>query len=348
MATKSRKPVASSKAKALLDAHVKFTLADLQGAPLRALIERELDAALALAGQLKLKDVVDRKSVKESIQAYAVELKLQGGIPELVGNIARTLYEHPALKKATLGSLLSDKVFAEMLGKALEMKELRAWLIHTACASPPFLAVASELIHQGIKGYLAENPLTRNIPGAKSMLKLGKAVMSKAAPGLDESIDENLGRYIRHSVKTSAKAAERFASRSLESPGTHKAVLAIWERLKPLKLGELREATGVTPLDVEEVFVILYQYWHELRRTELYSALINAGVDQFFDQYEDSSLSELIDDIGITRDMMLAEALRYTPKVIERLQRQQLLEPIVRRNLERFYRSDAAAALLMD
>ena len=44
--------------------------------------------------------------------------------------------------------------------------------------------------------------------------------------------------------------------------------------------------------------------------------------------------------------MMLAEAMRYAPHVIKALNRRKLLEPAIRRNLESFYQSEAALAIL--
>jgi len=53
-----------------------------------------------------------------------------------------------------------------------------------------------------------------------------------------------------------------------------------------------------------------------------------------------------MDDIGIERSMMLREAMRFGPHVLGVLKKKKLLEPMVRRSLERFYRSDKAAAIL--
>lgn len=325
-------------ANALLDAQVAFILDQISGPQLQSLIEEELDAGLAAAAELTLNEVVTRQSVKDTIQVFAVELKLRGGIPELVGDIARDLHAHPVLAQTTLADLMPDKLLGEIVDKLLEMKETRQWLVHTAVSSPPFLAIASDLIHQGIKGYLAENPVTRSIPGASSVLKLGKAVMSKT--GLDDSIDDNLRRYIRKSVKATAKASERSINHSLDSPAAaKKMVLSIWDKIKHLHISKLRDDAAIRDSDVEEAFVIGYTYWHELRKTDIYRLLIGAGVDRFFDKYGNASLRELLDDIGITRPMMLDEAMRYAPPVIQALQQKQLLEKLLRRNLGRFYHS---------
>ena len=44
--------------------------------------------------------------------------------------------------------------------------------------------------------------------------------------------------------------------------------------------------------------------------------------------------------------MMLAEAMRYAPHVVKALNRKKLLEPVIRRNLQDFYQSEAAQKIL--
>ena len=74
--------------------------------------------------------------------------------------------------------------------------------------------------------------------------------------------------------------------------------------------------------------------------------VIDAGIDGFFDKYGEFTLRELLDELGIGREIMRREALRFAPPVLATLHEKGLLEPYVRRHLEGFYRSDAALAIL--
>src|SRR5581483_148248 len=98
--------------------------------------------------------------------------------------------------------------------------------------------------------------------------------------------------------------------------------------------------------DLEDFFVIGYEYWHSLRKTEWYVTLIDAGVDGFFDRYGTISLGELLEEIGISRDMLVADAMRFAPQAIDGLARSGLLEGMIRRNLEAFYRSGAVEKIV--
>src|SRR5690242_3638303 len=81
-------------AEALLDAHVRFVLDQLEGKSLQSLIEREIDALLDGAEHLTLGGAVTPQMIKDTVRHYAVELELGGGIPELVGEVARVIYAH--------------------------------------------------------------------------------------------------------------------------------------------------------------------------------------------------------------------------------------------------------------
>lgn len=344
----SRKSPTSGKAaalaEALLDAHVKFFLDQLSGPQLGFLLEQELDAALAAAGELTLNEVVDARSIKESIRVFAVELELRGGIPELVGEVARAIHGAKILQQTTLGEVLSDEQFSEMLDKALEMKPLRESLIHALVTSPQYHAFASDLIYQGITRYLGAKAVARRVPGAASVMKLGKAVMGRAAPGLEATLEDSLRKQIQASVKATAKASDRALRDGLNDEQLRAALTELWDSAKHHKLSTLLR--NISSLDLEEWFVIGYEYWRELRATDIYSTLIHVGVDRFFALYGERTLRELLDDIGIIRELMLAEALRYAPAAIKGLKRKKLLEPFIRRNLARFYHSDSAAAVL--
>lgn len=332
-----------STADALLDAHVRHVL-DQIGDGLQPLIEEELDAGLALAATLTLNDCVTRKMIRDVALAFAADLELGGGIPELVGDVARALYAHEIHEKTRFGDVLSDEHFNDILDKALELKSLREKIVHEAVASPLYASFASDLLYNGIKGYLAENAVTRNIPGASSMMKLGKSVMSKATPRLEASIEDGLKKYIGQSVKATSRHSASFLLKHADDDTIRELAQEFWSRIKPMKIAALRE--DVSSLDVEEGFVTAYEYWRDLRKAPYYRILIGAGIEAFFDKYGEVTLAELLDDLGISRQIMLREAMRFAPHVIKVLNRKKILEPVIRRNLARFYHSPAAKAVL--
>lgn len=336
-----KKPTA---AEALLEAHVQFMLEQLQGQALRARVEREVDALLAGAERVLLDDVVTRAAVKETVRAYAVKLELNAGIPELVADIAQRVQAHEVHARTRLCELLSDRQFAEILDKLLEMQPLRERLLEEAVSNPVYSALAADIVYHGIKDYLGQNKLAGNIPGARTAMKLGKTVMNRATPGLEEAIEERLKGYVSKNIQATLAESRRFLLQRFEPEAVREAALDLWDRVKRSKVAVFREY--LRGADIEDFFVIGYEYWHSLRTTEWYVSLIDAGVDGFFERYGGSPLGEILEEIGITRDMLVADAMRFAPKAIEGLKQRGLLEGMIRRNLEDFYRSGAVEKIL--
>lgn len=330
------------KAEALLDAHVAFLIEELTGDGFRSLIEEEIDQVLEHAAQLTINDVVSPEQIRATAIKYAVDLELSGAIPELVGEVARRIYDHPGHDETTFNDLVSDRQFREFVDKALEMKDLRNTVIHEAVSNPVYEALVADITYQGILGYINENPVTRNVPGAQSMMKLGKSVMSKAGPGLEK----NLKAYIRKNLKPLLKESESFLKNRIDDERIADAAGDIWDDLKDRKIGAFREYLGKD--DVEEIFVIGYEYWKGLRKTDYYASWIDTGVNFFFEKYGDTSLTGMLDELAISRDMILDDALRFAPGVLQVLKDKGILEAALRRQLSRFYQSDQAMKILAE
>jgi hypothetical protein len=333
-----------STADALLEAHVQFMLEQLDGDALRGRVEREVDALLADAERLRLDEVVTRAAVKETVRVYAVKLELNAGIPELVADIAQRVHAHEVHGRTRLCDLLSDKQFAEILDKLLEMQELRERVLDEAVSNPVYSALAADIVYHGIKDYLGQNKLAGNIPGAKTAMKLGKSVMNRATPGLEDAIEGRLKGYVSKNIQGTLAESRRFLLERFGPEAIREAALDLWDRVKDSKVSAFRGL--LRSADIEDFFVIGYEYWHSLRQTDWYVGLIDAGVDGFFDRYGDISLGELLEEIGITREMLVADAMRFAPKAIEGLKKSGLLEGMIRRNLEGFYRSGAVEKIV--
>ena len=312
----------------LLDAHVAFVHAQLTGPEFAALIDRNLEATLADAEQLKLADVVSAKDVKAAVHTYALDMVLGGAVPALVGDIVRKLFGHKVNDKTRLVDLIPDDTFDEWLDKLLELQEAREALIHVVVTSPVFAALIAELLYAGARGYVTDSKVADRIPGARSALKIGARMASRAKPDLAEAVDGKLRAYAKANTQSSLAASEEFLRGMLASPVFRNGLHDMWDEY------------------LEELFVIGYEHWQHLRGTAWLRALIDAGVDQFFANFKKHTLRELLDAVGVTPEHIRAEALRFAPPVIAGLDKKGLLDGVIRRNLEPFYASEAAQAAL--
>ncbi|MGH8516209.1 MAG: hypothetical protein ACREUE_01995 [Panacagrimonas sp.] len=335
----------SGVAQALLDAQVAFVVDELvHTRKLTSVIDQLLDAVLDDAAELKLEQMVTRDMIKATARTYAIELDLQGGIPELVGDVARALHAHPIHERTRLGDLLSPRRFEDLLDHVLALKSLRRRIIDELLGSPLYESIASDLLYNGIRDYLARTEVPSGIPGARSALRLGRAVVKRATAGFEDVLEESIKRHIGRSVGRVSRETAQPLLEGDHDGALREVALDSWQRLRELTLGELRR--DLSALDVEELFVTLYECWKEMRRTPVIGAMIDTGIDTFFDKYGDQSLAALLEDLGVDRALMRSEALRFGPHVIGELHAAGRLEPAVRRLLEPFYRSGAVEKVL--
>lgn len=336
---------ADSRAEALLDAQVAWIMARLEGEALEAQLSHLLDSLLATAARLTLNEAVTATAIKETAVNYASRMQVGGAIPTLVGDIASALYAHPIHDETRLDELLPDRQFEELLDKLLEMKTLRETLVHGAVANPIVANLITHLLYTALQNHATRSTRAAGrVPGARSAMRLGKSFMDRATPDLGASLENSIKGYINENTQTHVADSEHYLLETLESEEFRQVVLQFWEDHKHLSVATVRDYAG--ELDIEELFVIGYEYWQHLRDTSIYRTLIERGVEVFFETYGQLSLKELLDDIGVTRKMMLADAMRFAPGVIDTLKSKGMLEPAIRRELEDFYRSDAVAEIL--
>lgn len=331
-------------AEALLEAHVQHIVEEISGPGLKTLLAEEVDAALLAASKLTVGNMVTRKQIKDTAAVFASEVEFGPGLPELVGEIARRIHAHDIHGKTTPGDLLTDQHFEDFTDQILELDTLRDKIIRAAVTSPLYADFASDLLYSGITGYLAQSNVAKNIPGASSMLKLGRAALSVATPKLESSLEEGLRKYIAKAVQASTTRSAEFLISHASPKLLKELALDTWDKLRDEPVGALRDDIDDTV--VEELFVTGFEAWRHLRKQDWYRIVIDAGIDGFFDKYENETLTALLTDLGIDRERILDELQRYAPSVIKTLKKKKLLEPIARRRLASFYGSKAFADIV--
>ena len=333
----------SPKADALLNAHIQYVLQQLQPANLQTTLITEIDLILANAPLITLNEAVTPKMIKDTVHRYAVELELGGGVFDIIGDIARTVYNHEIHQKTTLNDLVSDRQLTDILDKILEMKDFRERIIRELVANPMYSSLASDVLYHGIRGYIWQSAVGNGGAGTKSLIKFSQTMLSKAPVGFEELVESNLRRYIQKSISAVLMESEHFLLR-IDVDKLRDTLLDIWHELKKHKASLAHQF--LTSLDVEEFLVMFYEFWREFRQTEYFNVLLNSGIDAFFNRYGDTTLDVLLEEVGIQREMLVADALRFAPPILAMMKGKDLLVPMIRAHLEDFYRSDAVAHIL--
>lgn len=330
----------SAKAEQLLDAQVAFLVDQISADNLQPLVESNVRQALKDAKKITLGDVITAESIKKTAIKYASDMDIGPGVPELVGDVAREIYHHPIFDQHTPGDLMSQKEYKEFVTKLAEMEDVRSKLISEVVSNPFYASLMSDLLYNGIQDYITSNPLTKKIPGAQSMMKLGKSVMDKASPNLEGAIK----KYVASNIGATLRESERFLNKNLTNEKIVELGMDAWVDLKDLDISGFRKY--ITTTDIEEAYVVGFEYWKHLRTTGFYKACINAIIDFFYNKYRDTSLADLLQDLYIQDEMLVDDAMTFAPMVIEYLKHQGMLQDFLRRNLLPFFASEAVADIL--
>jgi len=333
----------SPRAEALLNAQIAYMIRRLTGDEYEAWVRAELSTELGNARLLTLNDVMQPDLIRQVVYQFALELDLGGGVLELVAAVARALHGHPIHRQTTLGDILSDAAFEEFLDKVLELRELREHLVEELISNPLYAELATSLLTQGVRGYLDHAVATTRVPGARSLVRLGRGALQSLPGDFEEALEFRLHDYLRRALQ-GLLAGSGQTLLELADTRMRDSILDIWDNLKGRPIAD--GLHQLTALDLEEFFVMGYEYWRELRETEFVRAIIDAGIDTFFDNYGQSTLFDLLGEVGIDEDIMIQQAMRFGPPVIRVLHERGMLEALFRRQLEGFYGSPEVAAIL--
>lgn len=323
----------------LLEAHVAHEVSALRERPLEV-AAAELDRLLAIGETLRLDDVIHRDLVKAVAAKYVTRHHLPGAIPEIAGEIARRVRAHPA-NALTLGELVERRQVEELVTVLSELRTLRNQVLRGLVSSPGLHAGVGGLVHGVATGGLRQGlRIARKVPGVGAGIGLGE----RAAGGLVEGLDRRSRELAEHGAGVLLAYLGDRAVPDVSDDELRLAVLEIWDAVATRPVSELADA--VSDEQLVDVCSALYALWLDLRTSPYITALVDAGIDFFFDTYGGFRLSELLAEFGLDRGDLIEEAERFVPPVTAALDRAGLLEELVRPRLADFYASPAARDIL--
>lgn len=312
----------------LLDAQVAFAIQQLRGESYHSLVLDEIEYALAEASQITLAEAVTPTMIKNVAAKYAVQVPVQGGIAEVVSEIASRIYNFTATTDTTFGEVVDGRRFGE----------LSAMVLDTGVAQRALERILSSEAVADFCAMVVQHTLEESIrPGGRSSAggRLGRIVGRLGA------------RLPQDSVERLELRAEGLARRGARFILSHTRVdmdvlvAAVNEQWRDNLDNPLSSVLSVVSVDdVEDAVVPVWEFWRTFRDTEYFRALLDVGIEQFFEKYGNVSLYDLLLDVGVRREDMLEEALRFGPPVIAMLDERGYLESVLRRRFIPFYLSD--------
>ena len=265
------------------------------------------------------------------MRKYAVQMELGGGIPELVGEMVDRLYNHGIQGERRVGELVDESTVAALVDKVLEIPLSRrgvGWL----SSNPVLLALLAGGAHLGLKTWLHQG-----IPES-----LRGLVGRRLPPRWRASLEMRLQEWLLE--RTEALLSDPWLYSDDNLGELRELVLVAWQDFAERPVTELREL--LSSEDIQELFVIGYDFWREFRHSDYFATMLDTGINAFFEKYGDTTLRDLIDEVGIARDDLLDDAHRFAPPVLRLLRERGLLDAWLRRHLAPFFEKPETLAIL--
>lgn len=319
----------------LLEAQITFARKQLRDTAYHSLVIDEVDHALAVASELTLADAVTPDMIKAVAAKYAVQVPVEGAIPELVGEIAGRLHGHAVNETTRLEEVIDSHSFEKLLTTVTEM-DLTRRVVQAVSESPATEDAVASVLHAAASSAaddatraLARNAVTRTVAGAAAR------ALRPALPTIGQRADAAARRGVRFALRRVAVEGDETLA---------DAVRDFWRRQRGSVLADYRGV--VTDGDLEDVVVLIFEFWRTFRDTDYFRALLDEGIDHVFDKYGDASLYELLAELGVGREDMIEEALRFGPPVIATLDERGVIVDLLRRRLTPFFESEEYRAAI--
>lgn len=328
----------------LLDAQVAFHLQRLRGDELAVTVGRIAEGVLDAAGAHQLAHLVDREVVKDVVERALTDVP---GSPAVAGfvDLAREVLQAGPAQSFTIGEVVERDQVERLLDEALELTPALERALERLTASPLVGATATRFMGRVVGEVLATNQAVADkVPGLGSLMSLG----TRAAGGMVGAADKQLGGLLADTAGKGGTLAvtrlNRIIVETLRDPTTRDAALQVWDLIAAEQVDGVEvvdeEVSGVVDAGRDLVVSVLADP-HVV-------AFAHAIVDGFFESFGGYTPGELLDELGLERADLVADAVRFAPDLVDSLIESGDLERMLRAELAPFYTSDAVADLLSD
>lgn len=334
---------ADALARRLLDAQVDWVLGELSGKRFAKVVARDVDDVLAAAATVTLAEVVDADDVKELVRRVVENVGSAPAVVELVAALADAIYDLAASDEHRLGEVVERDPVVALIAKVLSMRELHERALDRLGDSPMATQVAVRFAGRIVGDFVQQNRArAERVPGMGSLLSLGSSAASKVKSASDKHLDGLIGGATDKGKAVALKATTS-ATRDLIKEGLlQQAALELWDLHADEPISELR--AYLSQQDLRELALIITDIVVTARTKPYVGELLDECVDVIFDRYGERDVASLLPELGVDRDDLVADIVRFARPVIDRARRDGVLETQVRARLEPFYASKAFAA----
>lgn len=329
------KPTTEQLVNQLYQLQKKYIKEMLLGENAQQLQQQVIQQAFKLADKITLNQVIDLEQLTGVVNDQVFKINLAPPMLTAIGEITQNIHQQLHNNPAPLSSFVSDRQIEHWLRKILEMEHVFEYIRYRIEHTPQFRALCAYWINQNIEYYTPE-----------SVLHFADKTSAKLSPRLQKFLQL---QHKKIEEKIEEKAAQLFQKQvlflfSLPQDEYLNLGLMVWEKIKHKPISEFTAHSS--PLDSEEIFILIYEFWKDLRQNQSIQNIIQTCIEQFYHSFENETLFYLFQSTGLNITDIELEAQRFAPAILKRLEALDLLDPMIDYFLAPFYQQKATTDLL--
>ena len=177
--------------------------------------------------------------------------------------------------------------------------------------SPLFAGVVASFVNKLVADMIAQNrQIAEKLPGMGSLFSLGMGAASKMKGVSDQLLGDVAGKGAQFALRRTNSAILDV----LRTAPVHAAAMQLWDVHADAPVSSLREY--VDRADFAELAAIGYRLIASGRNTEFSATVLDACVDAFFERYGEYTLADLLPELGLSTELLVAEVQRYVPGIV--------------------------------
>lgn len=330
-------------ARRLLDAQVGWTIRRLTGPELSEVIPAHVDSILGAASRTQLGAAIAADDLKALIHQLARQLPPSAAASTLAEVVAETIHDGPE-QPYSLGEVIDRTQVERIVDELLSNTDLLEATLDDLTRSPEVATLASRFLSRIVQDVLQTNrTVAERIPGMGSLVSLGAGAAGLAMGAADKQLGALVGGTAGKGAVFAMRRLNKVLVDTLRDPAARAALIEIFDLYadQPISargLGRRDDAVRVAGLAQDVAIQVL--------ASEPVLALADRLVDRFLGVYGDHPIGVLLDDLGVTRDDVIAHATALAPQLIAAAHESGELEKVVRAALEPFYASPEVREIL--
>lgn len=325
-------------AQALMLEQIEFIRTQLLVAKNNSYLEQIVHQIYTHADRIQLQQAIHLEQLNSVVQKYAFELNLGPDILEFIGSIAQKVHFFASSSPVQFNALLSDESFEIWMYKCLELENFRQYINDNLQNNPHA---------QHISLQLANQILESNTPWLNQLRKF-KTQDNRISSRIVNFIQDQHQNIELKLEQQLSQALLKQLSNIIMLPNDELAeiILEIWSDIKVRTMQDT--ISNIQAIDVEDFFILVYETWKSLRKTDYLQAVVLQVVSGFYEYFAEYSLQELLQAVGLDEQDLYQEAYRFAPYCLKALDDAGILVELIKAFIEPFYVSERTTALIQD